>query len=95
MTTADMIRSIAETGKANVVEPGDRIEMMEAGVASVVVACNALGEILDELTAQVGQLGQRGAENMELSTQLAEIKVQLVKVKKALRKAKGKKKAKK
>jgi hypothetical protein len=93
MATRDLIRDIVEAGKASVADPTDRTEMNEAGTASTLVVCYALGEILDELIERVGNLEPRRAgEPRDLGSQLDDMRDPIAKVQKRIRKAKKSKK---
>ena len=92
MATRNLIRDIVETSKASVSDPTNHTEVSEAGAASAIVVCYALGEILDDLIARVGQLEQRLGESVDLGSQLNEIRDEITKVQKSVGKGKKAKK---
>jgi hypothetical protein len=92
MPTRNLIQDIVEASKASVADPSNWTEVAEASAASAIVACYALGEILDDLVARVGHLEQQGREPDDLSAQLEDIKKRLAKVEKKVGKVKRKSK---
>jgi hypothetical protein len=90
MTTRDRIQEIIDTGKATIAGGTNRVEQAQAGAALAFVACVALADVLDELTARVAKLeGDHVAiEPAALGSQLADIRMELVKLNKALKKRK-------
>jgi hypothetical protein len=90
MTTRDRIQEIIDTGKATIAGGTNRVEQAQAGAALAFVACIALADVLDELMARVAKLeGDHGAiEPAALGTQLADIRTELVKLNKAVKKPK-------
>jgi hypothetical protein len=91
MTTRDRIQEIIDTGKATIAGGTNRVEQAQAGAALAFVACIALADVLDELMARVAKLedDDHGAiEPAVLGTQLANIRTELVKLNKAVKKPK-------
>jgi hypothetical protein len=90
MTTRDRIQEIIDTGKATIAGGTNRVEQAQAGAALAFVACIALADALDELIERVtGLEGGHGAlEPVALGTQLADIRTELVKLNKAVKKPK-------
>ena len=90
MTTRDRIQEIIDTGKATIAGGTNRVEQAQAGAALAFVASIALADVLDELMARVAKLeGDHGAiEPAALGTQLADIRTELVKLNKAVKKPK-------
>jgi hypothetical protein len=90
MTTRERIQEIIDTGKATIAGGTNRVEQAQAGAALSFVACLALAEVLDDLVERVGRLeGGRGVvEPAALDHQLADIRTELVKLNKAVKKPK-------
>ena len=90
MTTRDRIQEIIDTGKATIAGGTNRVEQAQAGAALAFVACIALADVVDELIERVAGLeGDPGAiEPATLGTQLADIRTELVKLNKAVKKPK-------
>jgi len=97
MVTRDLINDIVEAGKASIADPNSRVETNEAGTASAIVVCYALGELLDALTARVAGLEEGGVLPIDLGSQLEEIREEIVSLEKTIKKsvAKSKKSKKK
>jgi hypothetical protein len=94
MTTRDLIRDIVEAGKASIADPTNQVEVKQAGAASAIVVCYALGELLDDLIDRVGSLEAGGVVPVDLRTQLDGIWEQLGTLEKAVKKSTKKKKKK-
>jgi hypothetical protein len=90
MTTRDRIQEIIDTGKATIAGGTNRVEQAQAGAALGFVACMALADALDELIERVAGLeGNHGPSEPDLlGTQLADIRTELVKLNKAVKKPK-------
>jgi hypothetical protein len=90
MTTRDRIQELIDAGKATIAGGTNRVEQAQAGAALALVACIALADVLDEVIERMAQLeGDRGAgEPLALGTQLADIRLELVKLNKAVKKPK-------
>jgi hypothetical protein len=90
MTTRDRIQELIDAGKATIAGGTNRVEQAQAGAALALVACIALADVVDELIERLGKLeGDQGAgEAIELGAQLADIRAELVKLNKAVKKPK-------
>jgi hypothetical protein len=90
MTTRDRIQEIIDTGKATIAGGTNRVEQAQAGAALAFVACIALADALDELIERVAGLegSHEAIEPAALGTQLADIRIELVKLNKAVKKPK-------
>jgi hypothetical protein len=90
MTTRDRIQEIIDTGKATIAGGTNRVEQAQAGAALAFVACIALAEAVDGLTERVARLegDHRTIEPAALGTQLADIRTELMKLNKAVKKPK-------
>jgi hypothetical protein len=95
MPTRNLIRDIIEASKASVADPASQSEVSEAGTASALVVCYALGEILDELIERVSDLEHRLGDQVDFGSQLNDIRGQIAKAQKSIGKGKNPKKAKK
>ena len=91
MATRDLIRDIVEVGKASIADPTNTIETNEAGAASAIVVCYALGELLDELMERVASLEAGRVPPVDVSSQLDEIREHLVTLQKSIEKSASKK----
>jgi len=90
MTTRDRIQELIDAGKATIAGGTNRVEQAQAGAALALVACIALADVVDELMVRMAKLeGDQGAgEALELGAQLADIRTELVKLNKAVKKPK-------
>jgi hypothetical protein len=90
MTTRDRIQELIDAGKATIAGGTNRVEQAQAGAALALVACIALADVVDELIVRLAKLdGDQGAgEALELGAQLADIRTELVKLNKAVKKPK-------
>jgi hypothetical protein len=90
MTTRDRIQELIDAGKATIAGGTNRVEQAQAGAALALVACIALADVLDEVIQRVADLeGDHGTtEPVALSAQLADIRTELVKLNKAVKKPK-------
>ena len=90
MTTRDRIQELIDAGKATIAGGTNRVEQAQAGAALALVACVALADVLDELIERVAELegDHEPREPVALSEQLAEIRTELVKLNKAVKKPK-------
>jgi hypothetical protein len=90
MTTRDRIQELIDAGKATIAGGTNRVEQAQAGAALALVACIALADVVDELMVRLAKLeGDQGAgEALELGAQLADIRTELVKLNKAVKKPK-------
>ena len=90
MTTRDRIQELIDAGKATIAGGTNRVEQAQAGAALALVACIALADVVDELIERVAELeGDHGPRQpMALGEQLADIRTELVKLNKAVKKPK-------
>jgi len=90
MTTRDRIQELIDAGKATIAGGTNRVEQAQAGAALALVACIALADVLDELSERLADLeGDHGtAEPVALGAQLADIRKELVKLNRAVKKPK-------
>ena len=98
MATRDLIRDIVETGQAGIADPTSKIEANEAVATATIVACYALGELLDDLIQRVTRLEVLDAVPVDLGSQLDGIRAELMTLGMAVQKSakkKGRKKGKK
>ncbi len=98
MATRDLIRDIVEAGQAGIADPTSKIEANEAVATATIVACYALGELLDDLIQRVTRLEVPDAVPVDLASQLDGIRAELMTLGMAVQKSakkKGKKKSKK
>lgn len=90
MTTRDRIQELIDAGKATIAGGTNRVEQAQAGAALALVACLALADVVDELIERLAKLeGHQGAgEPLALGAQLADIRTELAKLNKAVKKPK-------
>jgi hypothetical protein len=90
MTTRDRIQELIDAGKATIAGGTNRVEQAQAGAALALVACIALADVVDELIERVAGLeADLGPEEpVGLGDQLADIRTELVKLNKAVKKPK-------
>lgn len=90
MTTRDRIQELIDAGKATIAGGTNRVEQAQAGAALALVACLALADVVDELVERIAVLegDDRAAEQIALDRQLAEIRIELVKLNKSFKKPK-------
>lgn len=93
MTTRDRIQELIDAGKATIAGGTNRVEQAQAGAALALVACVALADVMDELIDRVAKLEGGGddhalGEPASLVAQLADIRTELVKLNKAVKKPK-------
>ena len=90
MTTRDRIQELIDAGKATIAGGTNRVEQAQAGAALALVACLALADVVDELIDRVAELkGDHGVEEpASLEIRLADIRTELVKLNKAVKKPK-------
>ncbi len=92
MATRDLIRDIVETGQAGIVDPTCKAEADEAVTTATIVACYALGELLDDLLQRVERLEILSIVPADLGPQLAGIREELLTLEKAVTRSVRKKK---
>jgi len=96
MATRDLIRDIVEAGQASIADPTSKIEANEAIATSTIVACYALGELLDDLIQRVTKLEGLGAMPPDVGSALDGIREELITLEEAVEKsAKAKRRKKK
>jgi hypothetical protein len=95
MATRDLIRDIVEAGQASIIDPTSKGEANEALATATIVACYALGELLDDLIHRVATLEVLSAVPTDLGAQLDGIREELLELEKAVKKSAKKKKKKK
>jgi hypothetical protein len=90
MTTRDRIQELIDAGKATIAGGTNRVEQAQAGAALALVACIALADVVDELIERVAELeSDHGLqEPVGLGEQLADIRTELIKLNKAVKKPK-------
>jgi len=90
MTTRDRIQELIDAGKATIAGGTNRVEQAQAGAALALVACIALADVVDELLERLAKReGDQGVgEPLALGAQLADIRTELVKLNKAVKKPK-------